>query len=169
MEGTPDPPPPQLISRYWAPGWNSVQSLTRFQEEIGGALRGGDSGVRLVEPRPNGDHEYFGEPPVAFAPRPGAWLLVPLYHLFGSEPLSLETPGILQQAPQPYAAVGPDDCHELGAEDGDVLAVELDGQVLHLPLQLRVGLARGCVGIPFGLHGLPTLPCPVWAKVARLP
>ncbi len=53
MEGTPGPPPAPLITRYWSPGWNSVQSLTRFQEEIGGALRGGDPGVRLVEPRPN--------------------------------------------------------------------------------------------------------------------
>ena len=32
------------MSRLWAPGWNSVQAITKFQEEIGGPLRGGDPG-----------------------------------------------------------------------------------------------------------------------------
>ena len=168
MEGNPNPPPPPLITRYWSPGWNSVQSLNRFQEEIGGSLRGGDPGVRLIEHVPNGGHEYFGELPEAFTPRSGEWLLIPLYHIFGSEPLSLETPGIAEQAPQPYVAVGPDDCQELGVEKGDTLAVEVDGQVLHLPLKLGVGLARGCAGIPNGLSGLPVLPHPQWAKLKRL-
>ena len=63
--------------------------------------------------------------PEAFTPRSGEWLLVPLYHLFGSEPLSLETPGIAEQAPNPYVAIGPDDCRGLGAEQGDTLAVEI--------------------------------------------
>ena len=30
-------PRPRLITRYWSPGWNSVQALNQFQEEIGGA------------------------------------------------------------------------------------------------------------------------------------
>jgi len=168
MEGSPGPPPAPLITRYWSPGWNSVQSLNRFQEEIGGSLRGGDPGVRLIAHEPNGGHEYFGELPEAFAPRSGEWLLIPLHHLFGSEPLSLETPGIAEQAPEPYIAIGPDDCHELGVENGDTLVVEFGGQVLHLPVQLGVELAGGCAGIPNGLPGLPALPHPRWAKLTRL-
>jgi NADH-quinone oxidoreductase subunit G len=50
MEGSREQPPPALIARYWAPGWNSVQALNKFQQEIGGPLRGGDPGVRLIEP-----------------------------------------------------------------------------------------------------------------------
>ena len=46
--------PPPLIPRFWAPGWNSVQALTRFQEEVNGPLRGGDPGRRLIEPSERG-------------------------------------------------------------------------------------------------------------------
>jgi NADH-quinone oxidoreductase subunit G len=158
-----------LITRYWSPGWNSVQSLNRFQEEIAGPLRGGDPGVRLIEPASSGGDEYFGEPPESFTPRTGEWLLVPLYHLFGSEPLSLETPGIAEQAPDPYIALGPDDCRELGVGQGDMLEVGSDGQVLHLPLKLMAGLARGCAGVPSGLPGLGMLAHRHWAKLSRRP
>ena len=44
MEGYQDQPPAPLISRYWSPGWNSVQALNKFQQEVGGPLKGGDPG-----------------------------------------------------------------------------------------------------------------------------
>ena len=50
MEGCQDHPPAPLISRYWSPGWNSVQALNKFQQEVGGPLNGGDPGKRLIEP-----------------------------------------------------------------------------------------------------------------------
>ena len=40
MEGYQGAPPPKLASHFWAPGWNSIQALNRFQEEVGGPLRG---------------------------------------------------------------------------------------------------------------------------------
>ena len=52
MEGFRGPVPSGVLPSTWTPGWNSVQGLTKFQEEVGGALRGGDPGVRLIEPRP---------------------------------------------------------------------------------------------------------------------
>ncbi|MBV8436339.1 MAG: NADH-quinone oxidoreductase subunit NuoG, partial [Silvibacterium sp.] len=42
--------PPSLIPFFWAPGWNSIQAVNKFQSEVGGSLRGGDPGVRLVKP-----------------------------------------------------------------------------------------------------------------------
>ena len=44
MEGYEGRPPPALLAHDWAPHWNSVQALNKFQEEIGGPLRGGDPG-----------------------------------------------------------------------------------------------------------------------------
>ncbi|MEX2430808.1 MAG: NADH-quinone oxidoreductase subunit NuoG, partial [Dehalococcoidia bacterium] len=49
MEGSTAIPPAALVSHYWAPGWNSVQALNKFQEEVGGPNRGGNPGVRLFE------------------------------------------------------------------------------------------------------------------------
>lgn len=59
MEGLDGPPPAGLITRYRAPGWNSVQALNKFQQEIGGPLRGGDPGVRLISPSENGPIPFF--------------------------------------------------------------------------------------------------------------
>ncbi|MEW5744075.1 MAG: NADH-quinone oxidoreductase subunit NuoG [Nitrospirota bacterium] len=50
MEGFPGMPPPALIPRFWAPGWNSPQAVIKFQSEVDGPLRGGDPGRRLIEP-----------------------------------------------------------------------------------------------------------------------
>jgi len=45
MEGYPAQPPSSLTPFFWAPGWNSIQSVNKFQSEINGPLRGGDPGV----------------------------------------------------------------------------------------------------------------------------
>jgi len=169
MEGSPLPPPAGLITRYWSPGWNSVQALSRFQEEIGGALRGGDPGVRLIEPRPSDVASTSHDEPTRFTPRSGEWLLVSLYHLFGSERLSLETPGVAEQAPAPYVALNPDDGDRLGVGPGDTLVVEIEGRTLELPLEPEPGLPRGCAGLPEGLPGLRDLPAGRWARLRRLP
>ena len=36
MEGYYGPMPSSLIPFFWAPGWNSVQAVNKFQNEIGG-------------------------------------------------------------------------------------------------------------------------------------
>ncbi|MGH8800731.1 MAG: molybdopterin-dependent oxidoreductase, partial [Casimicrobiaceae bacterium] len=93
MEGYPGQPPAALIPRFWAPGWNSVQSLNKFQQEVGGALRGGDPGVRVIEPGQTARAAYGGQVPEAFERQRDVWLVVPLHHIFGSEELSVLSPG----------------------------------------------------------------------------
>ena len=90
MEGYPDQPPAPLIPLFWAPGWNSVQAVNKFQEEIGGPLRGGDPGVRLIEPGAEPSQLRRRRYPPAFEPRADEWLVVPLLphlRLRGIEPL----------------------------------------------------------------------------------
>jgi len=118
MEGYLDEPPAPLIPRYWSPGWNSVQSLNKYQQEVGGPLRGGDAGVRLINPPQSpfskgGDVEdhaippltkggkggfFFPEVPEAFKPKDNEQLVMPLYHSFGSEELSGYSPSIVERA-----------------------------------------------------------------------
>ncbi len=169
MEGSPLEPPAGLITRYWSPGWNSVQALNRFQEEIGGTLRGGDPGIRLIEPRPPDEVSPNRDEPARFTPRSDEWLLVPLNHLYGSERLSLETPGVAEQAPAPYVALNPDDGDRLGAGPGDSVVVEIEDRTLELPLKIEPGLPLGCAGLPEGLSGLSDLPAGRWARLRRMP
>ncbi len=50
MEGNNQPSAPRSqIPFAWAPGWNSPQAWNKFQAEVGGHLRHGDPGVRLIE------------------------------------------------------------------------------------------------------------------------
>ncbi len=74
MEGTPDKPPGALVPFFWSPGWNSIQAINTYQKEIGGPLRGGDAGVRMIEPAAANGQSYFSAIPEAFEPRPDEWL-----------------------------------------------------------------------------------------------
>ena len=49
MEGYKGIPPSAMIPFFWSPGWNSVQSVKKYQKEPGGALKGGDPGVQLFK------------------------------------------------------------------------------------------------------------------------
>ncbi|MCL7455125.1 MAG: NADH-quinone oxidoreductase subunit NuoG, partial [Anaerolineae bacterium] len=127
MEGYEGQPPAALIPRFWAPGWNSVQALNKFQQEVGGPLRGGDAGQRLLEPEEDGEVHYLDGVPPAFEPREGEWLSIPVYHIFGSEALSMMAPRIASLAPSPYLALNRDDAKALAVEEGKLVHVEIGG------------------------------------------
>ncbi|MGE5808382.1 MAG: molybdopterin-dependent oxidoreductase, partial [Nitrospirota bacterium] len=96
MEGYESRPPSPLIPRYWSPGWNSVQALNKFQQEVGGPLSGGDPGKRLIEPAPAGRPPYFSDIPHAGAKNysPADF---PRHFIFGSEELSSYAPAIAER------------------------------------------------------------------------
>lgn len=167
MEGA-FPAPPSLISEFWSPGWNSVQSVNKFQIEVGGPLRGGSPGLRLVEPANDARPASFDGIPAAFAARDGELLLVPLHHIFGSEELSALAPGIAELAPRPYLALHPADAAALGAAEGDELTLaDADGAGgERLAVRYVPSLPRGVAGIPAGLPGLAGRPAG-WRHVAR--
>jgi NADH-quinone oxidoreductase subunit G len=167
MEGYPGPPPAPLISRYWAPGWNSVQALNKFQEEVGGPLRGGDPGVRLIEPAAEGDTPYFDDLPAPFEPHDHRWLVVPIYHIFGSEELSRLAPGIAELAPEPYLALNPNDLQRLGAGEGARIAMETNGTRAELPVRVEASLPNGVAGLPPGLPETASVSLPGWFHLAN--
>jgi NADH-quinone oxidoreductase subunit G len=95
MEGYEGQPPAPLTTRYWSPGWNSVSALNKFQQEVGGPLRGGDPGKRLVEPKKDGAPAYFTEVPLKST---SGEQVAPHYDIFTSEELSAQSPAIIERA-----------------------------------------------------------------------
>ncbi len=152
MEGYRGQMPPALIPEFWAPGWNSNQAMNKFQIEVGGPLRGGDPGRRLIEPAADGNVKYFRETPAAFQRREGKWLVVPQYHIFGSEELSMLTPGIAELAPKPYVALNPEDAQRLQVQEGE----ELNVAAQRLPVKFAPALPVGVVGLPVLGDALPS-------------
>jgi NADH-quinone oxidoreductase subunit G len=166
MEGYEGIPPSALIPRFWAPGWNSVQSVNKFQQEVGGPLIGGNPGQRLIEPPEGATGNFFSDVPGAFSPREGEWLLIPLYHIFGSEELSLHADGISELSPQPYLALNAGDAAKLGLSEGDEVELSLHrGPGCILPLRIVLSLPEGIAAIPAGLSGLTGIDLPSAARI----
>jgi NADH-quinone oxidoreductase subunit G len=155
MEGYKGKPPPSLIPRYWSPGWNSVQALNKFQEEVGGLLIGGSPGRRLIGPSQDAAVPYFRDFPGMFIPREHEYLAIPLYHIFGSEELSSMSPPIKERSPGPYLALKTAVAEQLGVEEGEAVRIDLLGRSLHLPARLVDSLPENTVGLPVGLPGIP--------------
>jgi len=166
MEGFSGIPPSSMIPFFWSPGWNSVQSINKYQQEIGGALRGGDPGVRLFEPT-NTRANYFTSVPEIFISLEGHLLMVPLHHIFGSEELSARSPSVAERSQPAYVTVNSDDCSMLKVKEGESLSFEVDGQPYQLPVRVSGSIPRGVAGLPYGLQGLPFVELPAWAILKK--
>ena len=172
MEGYYGPLPAALYPFYWTPEWNSVQALNKFQEEIGGPMRGGDAGVRLLTPAQADEdrssaHDYFADIPAAFRRERDKWLLVPHHRVFGSEELSALSPAVAERIGCPTVALNPEDAAALGASDGALIEVVLDDTRLTLPLETRPALPPGVAAVSITSPRLAALELPAWATLAR--
>ena len=166
MEGATIEPPPSLLADYWSPGWNSVQALNKFQAEVGGELRGGVVGRRLIEPASDAAPNYVAHVPAPFKPRSDEALVIPLYHIFGSEELSVQAAGVAELAPGAYLALNPDDAARVGLQSDAVADLVLDERKYRLMVRLDPSIPVGIAGLPVGLDGLPGHATSGWGRVA---
>lgn len=143
----------QQIPFAWAPGWNSPQAWNKFQDEVGGHLRAGDPGVRLLTAQ-GVALPWFGVP-AAFNPAAGTLQVVALYHLFGSEETSAKAPPLQERIPAPYVLLAKAEADRLGVNEGALLRLDVAGQTLRLPVRVTEELAIGVIGLPVGLPGIP--------------
>lgn len=146
--------PRSQVPFAWSPGWNSPQAWNKFQDEVGGHLRAGDPGTRLIESQ--GDSlGWFASVPRAFSPAQGTWQAVPFYHLFGSEENSSKAAPVQERIPAAYVSLAKSEADRLGVNDGALLALNVAGQTLRLPLRINEELGAGLVALPAGLAGIP--------------
>jgi NADH-quinone oxidoreductase subunit G len=169
MESGPESAPPSLIPFFWAPGWNSAQAINKFQSEVGGPLRGGDPGVRLIEPPLEPSWRYSSAVPETFRSRADEWLLVPIFHIFGSEELSRHAQGISELAPRPYLALNPVEASLLGVKAGEQVKVTVEGSQFEFEVVLRADLPRGVAGLPAGVSPVEGVTLPAFGKLAPIP
>ena len=154
MEGNNQPSAPRSqIPFAWAPGWNSPQAWNKFQDEVGGKLRHGDPGVRLIEASADG-MDYFTTVPASFQAQDGQWRIAPYYHLFGSDEMSQRAPVFQTRMPQPYIKLNPADAAKLGVNAGTRVSFSYDGNTVTLPVEIAEGLTAGQVGLPMGMPGI---------------
>lgn len=146
--------PRQQVPFAWSPGWNSPQAWNKFQDEVGGHIRAGDPGTRLIES--TGDSlNWFAGVPRAFNPAPGTWQVVPFFHLFGSEENSSKAAPVQERIPAAYVSLAKSEADRLGVNDGALLSLNVAGQTLRLPLRINEELGAGLVALPAGIAGIP--------------
>ncbi|HJR30549.1 MAG TPA: NADH-quinone oxidoreductase subunit NuoG [Pseudomonas sp.] len=146
--------PRQQVPFAWSPGWNSPQAWNKFQDEVGGHIRAGDPGTRLIES--TGDTlNWFASVPRAFNPAPGTWQVVPFFHLFGSEENSSKAAPVQERIPAAYVSLAKSEADRLGVNDGALLSLNVAGQTLRLPLRINEELGAGLVALPAGIAGIP--------------
>ncbi|PSL91448.1 NADH-quinone oxidoreductase subunit NuoG [Pseudomonas sp. R9.37] len=146
--------PRQQVPFAWSPGWNSPQAWNKFQDEVGGHIRAGDPGTRLIEI--TGDSlNWFAAVPRPFNPAQGTWQVVPFFHLFGSEETSSKAAPVQERIPAAYVSVAKSEADRLGVNDGALLSLNVDGKTLRLPLRINDELGAGLVALPKGLAGIP--------------
>jgi NADH-quinone oxidoreductase subunit G len=148
--------PRQQVAFAWAPGWNSPQAWNKFQDEVGGHLRAGDPGVRLLEPS-GARLDWCHDIPPAFVAEPGCWRLVARQQLFGSEETSALAAPIQARMAPPCATLARADGQRLGLSEGARVRLQIAGESFELPLQLSDRLAPGLLALPHGIAGLPAV------------
>ena len=152
MEGTQNPPP-SLVSRYWAPGWNSVQAVHEF-EHTPPTIRCTPSDLTHCG--------YFNRIPSPFHRRPGEWLVLPSFPIFGSEELSSLSPSIMSLSLPPRLTINSFHAEQLGLKEGQ--EVRLSSQFDTLPLHLDPHIAEGIAL----LTGGPSAGVPTWETLQNL-
>ncbi len=160
------PPDAALIPFFWSPGWNSVQSTAKYQQEVDGPLRGGDPGVRLVEPARPASRGYYTKTPEAFVPTERQKLIVPLHHIFGSDETSAQGAAVATRLPDPYVGMSADDAASMGISDRSMVRVTLGEVEIELQARLINGLPRGVIGLPMGIPGVAHVRLPVPGEIS---
>ena len=160
MEGLNTGDQPGAVLPYvWSPGWNSNQSVFKFQQEVAGALAGGDPGARLIGA--NGDargRKYDTVPPAshaAVADGNGAFVAARASCVFGGDELSAASAPILERTPAPYVLLNPGDARRLGVADGGGVAIAELG--LSFEVRVDASVAPGVAGVARGLPGTGVL------------
>jgi NADH-quinone oxidoreductase subunit G len=154
MEGFQGEPPSSVIPFFWNPGWNSVQAINKYQIEIGGALHDGDPGKRLIEPSAGG-HPFFKEFPAAFKADQGDIKIFPVYHIFGSEEFSAQSPAVAERVPAFYIAFNKDDAERMKIPEGSEVELSFDGFPMKAKAVIMHDLAQGMAVVPEGFSGIP--------------
>ncbi len=167
MEGSPLQPPAPLVPFFWAPGWNSIQALNKFQEEIAGPLRHGDAGVRLIDTLRSTAARDTDRVPAPFTLRAGQLWAVPHFEVFGSDELARHAPALAARTPPPTLTVHPEDGAALHVLAGDMVDVRDETESVRLLLSFSPHVARGTAAVSAGYPETARLRMPGWIRILR--
>ena len=156
--------PAALVPFAWSAGWNSPQAWNKFQDNVGGHLKGGDAGIRLFDRLAKRPARTFVAPAPVVA-NPESFRLVPMHHIFASGEFTVKTPAMESRIPEAMFAVGEQDAARLNVQDGQKITVKTGEAEIVLPVQVIEYLPTGYIGYPVGIAPTVSLAEPVSVAV----
>jgi NADH-quinone oxidoreductase subunit G len=142
--------------------------VNKYQQEVGGALRGGDPGVRLLNEKPGSAPVFFQYIADPFVTKQKKWFILPQYHVFGSAELAAYSPGIKEQSPDPYIKLSIKDAEELGVTNGSKVSIKIYEREYSLPVIIQNELSAGIVLVPIGLGGTAAMSWGSWITMEKV-
>ncbi len=146
MEGIPASRDATVLGASWAPGWNSNQSISKFQDEVNGKLRQEHCGELLLKEKAAVD-TFFSVPEPQASVGEGLEVL-PAYQIFGSDELSAHASAIRQRMTDAYLSISPADAQRLGLKHGQGVAIS--GTEYTAALCIREKIQPGTVAVYCG-------------------
>ncbi|MFC6980468.1 molybdopterin-dependent oxidoreductase [Microbulbifer taiwanensis] len=152
MEGIQSPGATPLSANIWSPGWNSNQSIFKFQQGIGGARKGAKGPFKIRRQsqsipdwtisaaEPEQDEEQL--------------ITLPIYRMFGSDELSASAAAIASVIEVPFALINRADAERLGVQPSQLWRLHTDGNSYSLRMHVSDTQPPGTLGVPCGLPGL---------------
>ncbi len=138
--------PPALRTGYDGAGLHSASAAHRFMATVGGPLKGGDPGLRLLAP------DAAPVEPAAPQPAEGEGLLLaPLHDPFAATEPDRASPLLAARAPAPRLRLNPKDAAALGLAEG--AAALVDGAPHPAPVALDPTMPKGVAGLAAGFRG----------------
>jgi len=122
MEGVSPLKDSTILASSWAPKWNSNQSISKFQDEVNGELKQGNTGIHLIA-RTASDNGYFQCASNIAELEADNLRLIPAFQIFGSDELSARADAIQQRMTKAYISLSPEDAAARGISQGDQVAL----------------------------------------------
>jgi len=154
MEGLPSGKDATVLGASWAPGWNSNQSISKFQDEVNGKLRQDHCGELLFKDKP-GTGDFY---PAEALNSTGEGLEVLLaFQIFGSDELSAKSNAIRERMTDAYVGVAPGDAEDLGLSQGQTVKIDGCDSVFTVAIRekSRPGTVLVYCGDDINPHDLP--------------
>lgn len=148
----------QYIPFVWSPGWNSIQSLNKYQKKIGEDLLYKETGINILKNKTikyQKSISWFKNIPSKFNKKKG-WHVAPYYHLFGSEEITHFSPTINNMIPKSYIVINNIDAKKLNINKYyNFIELNYLGEIFNLPIRISKKLKNNHIGLPIGLPDIP--------------
>lgn len=168
MEGAPINVPSGLNALIWSPGWNSNEAINKFQDEIGGALRGGPPGLLVLE---SGSQNNIDQVNVTIEKDEilgGQLLAVTEQRLFDSHPLMSLSGALMQRAGEQKLQLNSDTGQRLNIKAGATLNLRVNNNEIKLPVVYNDNVPDNVVIVPDSVAARTHLPAALLPAVAEI-